>query len=51
MIRAGSALIKIVIIFGEMQFLLISEIEFFHEIKCDGKTSVMYFMMRNASKR
>ena len=32
------------IIFGKMHFLLISEIEFFHEIKCNGITSFMEFM-------
>ena len=32
------------IIFGKMCFLLISEDEFFHEIKCNGKTSFMEFM-------
>ena len=35
MIRAGTALI----IFGKIHFLLISENEFFHEIKRDGITS------------
>ena len=32
------------IIFGQMHFLLISENEFFHEIKCNGMTSFMEFM-------
>ena len=32
------------IIFGEMQFLLISENEFTYEIKCNGMTSFMDFM-------
>ena len=35
MIRAGTALV----IFGKMHFLLISENEFNHEIKRDGRTS------------
>ena len=33
------------IIFGQMHFLLKSENEFFHEIKCNGRTSFMEFMM------
>ena len=37
MIRAGTALIM----FGKMHFLLISENEFFHEIKCERFTSFM----------
>ena len=39
------------IIFGKMHFLLISENEFFHEIKCNRMTSFMKFMfavMNNA---
>ena len=32
------------IIFGKMHFLLISQNEFFHEIKCNGITSFMEFM-------
>ena len=32
-------------IFGEIHFLLISEYEFFHEIKRDGRTSFMGFMI------
>ena len=33
------------IIFGKMQFLLISENEFFHEIECNGMTNVMELML------
>ena len=33
------------IIFGKMHFLLISENEFFHEIKCNGITNFMEFMI------
>ena len=33
------------IIFDEMHFLLISENEFFHEIKRDGRTNFMDFMI------
>ena len=33
------------IIFGKKHFLLISEIEFFHKIKCNVLTSLMEFMM------
>ena len=40
MIRVVTALI----IFGKIHFLLISEKEFFHEIKRDGITSFMEFM-------
>ena len=36
----GTALI----IFGEKHFLLVSENEFTHEIKCNGTTSFMEFM-------
>ena len=41
MIRAVATLI----IFGQMHFLLISENEFTHEIKCNGMTSFMKFMI------
>ena len=40
MIRA----VPVLIIFGKPHFLLISENEFNHEIKCDGITSFMDFM-------
>ena len=40
MIRAGTT----PIIFGKIDFLLISENEFLHEIKCKGTTSFMEFM-------
>ena len=33
------------IIFDKIHFLLISENEFFHEIKCNGMTSFLEFMM------
>ena len=35
------------IIFGKMHFLLISENEFFHLIKCNGMTSFLEFMCRS----
>ena len=37
------------IIFGNMHFLLISENEFTHEIKCNGITSFMEFMPYHSS--
>ena len=40
MIRAGTALI----IFGKIHFLLISENEFFYEIKRDGITSLQFML-------
>ena len=46
MIRAVAALI----IFGQMHFLLISENEFTHEIKCNGMTSFMKFMISHSVK-
>ena len=47
LILAGSALYQIcpLMFFGKMHFLLIPENEFFHEIKCNGMTSFMEFMM------
>ena len=33
------------VIFGKMHFLLISENDFFYEIKCNGITSFMDFMI------
>ena len=38
-------LLGFAIIFGKKHFLLISENEFFHQIKCDGITSFMGFMI------
>ena len=38
------------IIIGEMHFLLISEKEFFHEIKCNGLASFMDFINCPKSK-
>ena len=37
-------MVPALIIFGKILFPLISENEFFHEIKCDGMTSFMDFM-------
>ena len=52
LISAGSALlpsminaVTVPIIFGKTHFLLISENEFYHEIKCNGITSFMEFMI------
>ena len=36
--------VTVPIIFGKTYFLLISENEFFHEMKCNGMTSFMDFM-------
>ena len=42
----GFQAVTATIVFGKIHFLLISEKEFFHEIKCNGMTSFMEFMNR-----
>ena len=37
--KYGYSVVPVLIISGKMHFLLISENNFFHEMKCDGRTS------------